>query len=221
MHPISYCICIFFFCCSLQLIPANFFAENLLVTKDIIKVADFGLAREINSQPPYTEYVSTRWLVFSCPSNVWTSACIFHVVYWLLICEYCRYRAPEVLLQSYLYSSKVGKCCWNESVVAYIDANCSVDVVLTNDYAFQPLDMWAMGAIMAELFTLRPLFPGIRYVYFIFLLLYSLFHLLVIVHGDLPGNQLCWLIWWGGTGCFLEVYKYFPDSIFSSIFFFW
>ncbi|KAI4314557.1 hypothetical protein L6164_027452 [Bauhinia variegata] len=73
--------------------------ENLLVTKDIIKIADFGLAREINSQPPYTEYVSTRW-----------------------------YRAPEVLLQSYLYSSKV--------------------------------DMWAMGAIMAELFSLRPLFPG-------------------------------------------------------------
>ncbi|RYQ81420.1 hypothetical protein Ahy_Scaffold1g107350 isoform B [Arachis hypogaea] len=73
--------------------------ENLLVTKDIIKIADFGLAREISSQPPYTEYVSTRW-----------------------------YRAPEVLLQSYLYSSKV--------------------------------DMWAMGAIMAELFSLRPLFPG-------------------------------------------------------------
>ncbi|KDP35422.1 hypothetical protein JCGZ_10805 [Jatropha curcas] len=73
--------------------------ENLLVTKDLIKIADFGLAREINSQPPYTEYVSTRW-----------------------------YRAPEVLLQSFLYSSKV--------------------------------DMWAMGAIMAELFTLRPLFPG-------------------------------------------------------------
>ncbi|XP_072083211.1 kinesin-like protein KIN-4A isoform X1 [Arachis hypogaea] len=63
--------------------------------------SDFGLAREISSQPPYTEYVSTRW-----------------------------YRAPEVLLQSYLYSSKV--------------------------------DMWAMGAIMAELFSLRPLFPGAR-----------------------------------------------------------
>ncbi|XP_050235466.1 cyclin-dependent kinase F-4 [Mercurialis annua] len=73
--------------------------ENLLVSKDVIKIADFGLAREINSQPPYTEYVSTRW-----------------------------YRAPEVLLQSYLYSSKV--------------------------------DMWAMGAIMAELISLRPLFPG-------------------------------------------------------------
>jgi hypothetical protein len=40
-----------------------------------------------------------------------------------------------VLLQSYLYSSKVGKCRWNESVVSYINANCSVDVMLTNDYA--------------------------------------------------------------------------------------
>ncbi|KAL1225983.1 Cyclin-dependent kinase F-4 [Cardamine amara subsp. amara] len=73
--------------------------ENLLVSKDVIKIADLGLAREINSSPPYTEYVSTRW-----------------------------YRAPEVLLQSYVYTSKV--------------------------------DMWAMGAIMAELLSLRPLFPG-------------------------------------------------------------
>ncbi|XP_057540380.1 cyclin-dependent kinase F-4-like [Amaranthus tricolor] len=74
--------------------------ENILVSKNVIKVADFGLAREISSGPPYTEYVSTRW-----------------------------YRAPEVLLQSPTYTSAV--------------------------------DMWAMGAIMAELFTLRPLFPGL------------------------------------------------------------
>jgi serine/threonine protein kinase len=35
--------------------------ENLLVTKNVIKIADFGLAREVSSEPPYTEYVSTRW----------------------------------------------------------------------------------------------------------------------------------------------------------------
>lgn len=39
--------------------------ENLLIDynhgKPIIKLADFGLARELNSEPPYTEYVSTRW----------------------------------------------------------------------------------------------------------------------------------------------------------------
>ena len=34
---------------------------NLLVTKDTVKIADFGLAREIRSSPPYTDYVSTRW----------------------------------------------------------------------------------------------------------------------------------------------------------------
>ncbi|KAI9022933.1 kinase-like domain-containing protein [Phycomyces nitens] len=65
----------------------------------IIKLADFGLARELKSKPPYTEYVSTRW-----------------------------YRAPEVLLRSTSYSS--------------------------------PVDLWAVGAIFAEIVTLRPLFPG-------------------------------------------------------------
>ena len=44
----------------------------------IIKLADFGLARETSSKPPYTEYVSTRW-----------------------------YRAPEVLLHSRDYSNPV------------------------------------------------------------------------------------------------------------------
>ncbi|KAG2237561.1 hypothetical protein INT48_005597, partial [Thamnidium elegans] len=77
--------------------------ENLLLDyktgRPIIKLADFGLARELKSQPPYTEYVSTRW-----------------------------YRAPEVLLRSTEYSA--------------------------------PVDLWAIGAIFAELITLEPLFPG-------------------------------------------------------------
>jgi serine/threonine protein kinase len=67
--------------------------------KVLVKLADFGLARETRSKPPYTEYVSTRW-----------------------------YRAPEVLLKSRDYSN--------------------------------PVDMWALGTIMAELVNLRPLFPG-------------------------------------------------------------
>ncbi|KAH0617927.1 hypothetical protein JD844_016689 [Phrynosoma platyrhinos] len=74
--------------------------ENLLcMGPELVKIADFGLARELRSQPPYTDYVSTRW-----------------------------YRAPEVLLRSSIYSS--------------------------------PIDVWAVGSIMAELYTLRPLFPG-------------------------------------------------------------
>ncbi|XP_047972715.1 serine/threonine-protein kinase MHK-like isoform X2 [Salvia hispanica] len=73
--------------------------ENLLVTNNIIKIADFGLARELSSSPPFTDYVSTRW-----------------------------YRAPEVLLQSSSYTPAI--------------------------------DMWAVGAILSELFTLHPIFPG-------------------------------------------------------------
>jgi len=75
--------------------------ENILCNDGIrtIKIADYGLAREIRSRPPYTDYVSTRW-----------------------------YRAPEVLLRSTSYNS--------------------------------PIDQFAVGAIMAELYTLRPLFPG-------------------------------------------------------------
>mmetsp|Transcript_92894 Transcript_92894/g.233541 ORF Transcript_92894/g.233541 Transcript_92894/m.233541 type:complete len:468 (+) Transcript_92894:113-1516(+) len=73
--------------------------ENLLISGDTVKLADFGLAREIRARPPFTDYVSTRW-----------------------------YRAPEVLLRSSVYNS--------------------------------PVDVWACGGIMAELYTLRPLFPG-------------------------------------------------------------
>merc|ERR1719469_1034848 len=56
--------------------------ENLLVTDSgpelLVKLADFGLAREIRARPPFTDYVSTRW-----------------------------YRAPEVLLRSTVYNSPV------------------------------------------------------------------------------------------------------------------
>ena len=73
--------------------------ENLLVKGDAVKIADFGLAREIRSKPPFTDYVSTRW-----------------------------YRAPEILLRSTNYNS--------------------------------PVDIFACGAMMAEYYMLRPLFPG-------------------------------------------------------------
>ena len=74
--------------------------ENLLINSDsIVKLADFGLAREIRARPPFTEYVSTRW-----------------------------YRAPELLLCSTNYNS--------------------------------PIDIFAMGCILAEMYILRPLAPG-------------------------------------------------------------
>jgi len=74
--------------------------ENLLLTGKKVKIADFGLAREIRSMPPFTEYVSTRY-----------------------------YRAPECILRSQNYNS--------------------------------PVDIWAVGCIMAEMYMHpMPLFYG-------------------------------------------------------------
>lgn len=74
--------------------------ENFLINEhNIVKVADFGLAREIRSRPPYTDYVSTRW-----------------------------YRAPELLIGSTTYNS--------------------------------PIDIFALGCVIAEMYTGRPIFPG-------------------------------------------------------------
>jgi serine/threonine protein kinase len=36
--------------------------ENVLCNgTEMVKLGDFGLAREIRSRPPFTDYVSTRW----------------------------------------------------------------------------------------------------------------------------------------------------------------
>jgi serine/threonine protein kinase len=77
--------------------------ENILIHDNIVKICDFGLAREIRlfllmlklirSRPPYTDYVATRW-----------------------------YRAPEIILKAPNYNS--------------------------------PVDIYALGCIMAELYTL-------------------------------------------------------------------
>lgn len=73
--------------------------ENILIHRDKAKLADFGLAREIRSKPPYTDYVSTRW-----------------------------YRAPELILKSTNYNS--------------------------------PVDIWALGCIMGELYLSTAMFAG-------------------------------------------------------------
>lgn len=35
--------------------------ENILIKDEIVKLADFGSCRGMNSKPPLTEYISTRW----------------------------------------------------------------------------------------------------------------------------------------------------------------
>lgn len=66
--------------------------ENILVAPDLtIKIIDFGIAREIRSKPPYTEYISTRWyrapeLLFKFPSysasiDIFAVGCIVAEMY--------------------------------------------------------------------------------------------------------------------------------------------
>jgi serine/threonine protein kinase len=64
-----------------------------------VKFIDFGIAKEIRSKPPFTDYVATRW-----------------------------YRAPELLLKFSSYST--------------------------------PVDIFALGCVVAEMFLLKPLFQG-------------------------------------------------------------
>ena len=53
--------------------------ENILVAgENTLKLADFGVAREIRSRPPYTRYIGTRW-----------------------------YRAPELLLRASDYTASI------------------------------------------------------------------------------------------------------------------
>ena len=65
--------------------------ENLLLVGDKIKIADFGLAREIRSIPPYTEYVSTRYYRapecilkstnYNSPIDIWALGCVMAEMY--------------------------------------------------------------------------------------------------------------------------------------------
>ena len=75
--------------------------ENVLCDEvgSVLKLGDLGLAREIRSRPPHTDYVATRW-----------------------------YRAPELCLRSTTYSS--------------------------------PVDTWAVGCMVCELYTRQALLPG-------------------------------------------------------------
>jgi serine/threonine protein kinase len=74
--------------------------ENLLCSKTIVKIADFGLSKLMTPDTTHnTNYVSTRW-----------------------------YRAPEIILGSTSYDNKI--------------------------------DIFAMGCIIAELYSGQPLIPS-------------------------------------------------------------
>ncbi|XP_031436849.1 MAPK/MAK/MRK overlapping kinase isoform X2 [Clupea harengus] len=61
--------------------------ENILIRHDVLKLADFGSCRSVYSQPPYTEYISTRWYrapeclltdgYYSHKMDIWSAGCVF------------------------------------------------------------------------------------------------------------------------------------------------
>ena len=65
--------------------------ENILLLDDKVKIADFGLAREIRTLPPYTEYVSTRYYRapecilkstnYNSPIDIWALGCVMAEMY--------------------------------------------------------------------------------------------------------------------------------------------
>lgn len=60
---------------------------------------------------------------------------------------------------SWLVLITLNNGAWVESIL-----DCKIDNLWFFFFFSFLLDMWAMGAIMAELLTLRPLFPGSRYI---------------------------------------------------------
>lgn len=60
--------------------------ENILISGNQIKIADFGLCREVDINKRLTKYVSTRWYRapevllgckdYSCPIDIWALGCI-------------------------------------------------------------------------------------------------------------------------------------------------
>ncbi|KAL2099285.1 hypothetical protein ACEWY4_005765 [Coilia grayii] len=61
--------------------------ENILIRQDVLKLADFGSCRSVYSQPPHTEYISTRWYrapeclltdgYYSLKMDIWSAGCVF------------------------------------------------------------------------------------------------------------------------------------------------
>ena len=108
-----------FFHCDIKL-------ENLLLNGKKIKIADFGLAREIRSVPPYTEYVSTRYYRapecilqftnYNSPIDIWGLGCIMAEMYLHPQPLFCGSNEKEVLFKICSVLGTPTYDTWNDGI---------------------------------------------------------------------------------------------------------
>ena len=100
--------------------------ENLLLTRNKLKIADFGLAREIRSVPPYTEYVSTRYYRapecilkstnYNSPIDIWALGCIMAEMYLHPQPLFCGANEKEVLFKICSVLGTPTHDVWNDGI---------------------------------------------------------------------------------------------------------
>ena len=100
--------------------------ENLLLTRNKLKIADFGLAREIRSVPPYTEYVSTRYYRapecilkstnYNSPIDIWALGCIMAEMYIHPQPLFCGANEKEVLFRICSVLGTPTHDVWNDGI---------------------------------------------------------------------------------------------------------
>ena len=100
--------------------------ENLLLKGQKLKLADFGLAREIRSVPPYTEYVSTRYYRapecilqsnnYNSPIDIWGLGCIMAEMYLHPQPLFCGSNEKEVLFRICSVLGTPTYDSWNDGI---------------------------------------------------------------------------------------------------------
>ena len=64
--------------------------ENILITGDVVKLADWGTGRSFSAKPPFTEYCGARWYRspeslltdghYNFKTDIWSFGCVFYEV---------------------------------------------------------------------------------------------------------------------------------------------
>ena len=132
-------------------------AENLLVSKDVIKMTDIGQA-ERSIRVHHTQCMSRH-------AGESLQSFYLQLDDTCADCDCSKFligtRNLKYQLESYVYTSKVGQCSQNSNKKMSFNMVLLVHVLTMVSFLLC-FDMWAKGAILPKMLSLRPLFPGAR-----------------------------------------------------------